>query len=540
MKTINLIKVVKNILLSLKPYNLYVYIKRQSIEKKLNNLFLKFNKNNYFEGTVLVDGTFDNPNYWFRYTLLKSALNFSDCSQKGIIGKYNKSKVRKTFKNFGVKNFYNFYSLVDNKKINKKSRELYNFLRKEKKIDKLKLPYDFPKEIFYDGLLRRQRLGTVNYSHKDLELHIKEFLICLENARQLIQNSKPKLLVLSHAVNFDCGSLAWFALKYNISTVVIYGEYGSLRFWKPSKSNKLFMCGNFISLEEIKKLNKSKQIELEKVGENYLTKRLSAQVKDIGAKTAFNNMKKVTRKDICKKFNWDYKKKIIAIYSVSWIDFPHLHGKNLFVDSGKWMETTLKTIFKNKNINWIIKRHPLEKHYSSENIDDFFQKKIPKNIKFYPENWGGNSLLSNIDGLVTFNGTAAIEAASLNKIVLTGTKGWYGDCEFVLYPKTKEEYINLLNSDWNINKSKLALFSRRAKQFACWHFCVPKWQSNYILNDDFDNEKNYFRINELINNNQCEIKKEVDLIKKWYKSNFLGYHSFKMSDSNKYNLSNIV
>ena len=89
------------------------------------------------------------------------------------------------------------------------------------------------------------------------------------------------------------------------------------------------MNGNFINSNEIKLLNNTKQNTLSKIGGNYLNMRLNAKVKDLGAKKAFNNLRHVTRKEIYDHFNWDVKKKIIAVYSVSWIDFPHLHGKNL-------------------------------------------------------------------------------------------------------------------------------------------------------------------------------------------------------------------
>ena len=67
-------------------------------------------------------------------------------------------------------------------------------------------------------------------------------------------------------------------------------------------------------------------------------------------------------------------------------------------------------------------------------------------------------------------GTAGIEGVSLKKIVVTGTKGWYGMQN--LYFILKQEYFNFLNSNWIVNQKILNLHSTRAKQFACWHFCA--------------------------------------------------------------------
>ena len=69
--------------------------------------------------------------------------------------------------------------------------------------------------------MRRQRSASINYDDENLLNYVEEFLICLKNANYLIKKYSPKLLILSHAVNFDCGALAWIHLK-NINTVILY------------------------------------------------------------------------------------------------------------------------------------------------------------------------------------------------------------------------------------------------------------------------------------------------------------------------------
>ena len=72
------------------------------------------------------------------------------------------------------------------------------------------------------------------------------------------------------------------------------------------------------------------------------------------------------------------KKKIIAVYSVKLIDFPHLHGKIFFQIVENELRFTLDKIIKNTKVNWIIKRHPLESYYyNSGFIEDFFSQDLP-------------------------------------------------------------------------------------------------------------------------------------------------------------------
>ena len=355
----------------------------------------------------------------------------------------------------------------------------------------------------------------------------------------LIKKYSPKLLILSHAVNFDCGALAWVAFKKNINTVILYGEYGSLRFWRPSKEHQIFMRGNFLNEFQIKRFSVDKQKKLEETGKKYLKLRLGGEAKDIGAVRAFNNKQKISKKEICKEFKWSVKNKIICIYSLSWIDFVHLYGGCLYENAKYWINDTLEVASKNKNINWIIKRHPLEKYYQSGRIEDFINISLCQNIKICPDNWEGNSLLQSIDGVVTLMGTVGIEAASLGKIVILGDKGWYGESDFCYYPKNKTQYRNLLSSKWSINKKDKNSVKKNASIFACWHFCVPDWQKDFMFLDDFKNEKNYMHLNLLLKKNQKEILNEIQHIRKWFNSNSTGYHSYKMNNAQNYKLSNI-
>ena len=51
------------------------------------------------------------------------------------------------------------------------------------------------------------------------------------------------------------------------------------------------------------------------------------------------------------------------------------------------------------------------------------------------------SVIEKSDGLVTYHGTSAIEFAAMGKPVMVTDKGWYHDCGFVKFPKSKKEYL---------------------------------------------------------------------------------------------------
>src|SRR5262245_66382599 len=55
-----------------------------------------------FTGTVLVDGMWDNPNYWLRYSLLRTALGLAHGREIGITGEYRRRHCRATCVTFGA------------------------------------------------------------------------------------------------------------------------------------------------------------------------------------------------------------------------------------------------------------------------------------------------------------------------------------------------------------------------------------------------------------------------------------------------------
>lgn len=55
-----------------------------------------------FEGTVLIDGMFDNPNYWFRLSLLRAGIGLVEGTEVGLLGPFATRECRRTFANLGI------------------------------------------------------------------------------------------------------------------------------------------------------------------------------------------------------------------------------------------------------------------------------------------------------------------------------------------------------------------------------------------------------------------------------------------------------
>ena len=107
---------------------------------------------------ILIDGMWDNPNYWIRFNLIRAAMGYKNVNEIGILGKYNRKNVKNIFSKLGINNLID-YEL--NSTISKKNTKKANFLIKNTKtssdILKWDLPHQFPSDIFYDAILKRQR-----------------------------------------------------------------------------------------------------------------------------------------------------------------------------------------------------------------------------------------------------------------------------------------------------------------------------------------------------------------------------------------------
>ena len=479
---------------------------------------------------IIFDGGFYNLGYFYRLQLLRAALNSENLNEYTFIWDCNKYVCKNLLNKIGLKNisylkeFFTKENKIKSEKISKK-------INSKSDLINYRFPHGVPGLLLYDAILKGQKSATLNIKDKNLSTYIFKFLSSIQFSEHLINNKSPDIVALSHAVSYQCAPLAWLAAKKNIPVIILYGEYGVPRLWRLSKANDIFFGIGHPNKENINGLDKKKEVQLSSIGEKYLCKRITGSTKDIGSRYAFQKNK--DELDLL-----SYKKKyknIIAIYLGNWFDFPHIFGMSRFIDILDWIKSTIKYASKNKNIFWLIKPHPMDEWYGGLTLRDILNTKLPENIIILSNNYSGKSVIENVDALITYHGTSAIEFAAMGKPVMVADKGWYHEFDFVIYPKSKEEYLN------NLTKNCFSLVDikeseKNAKLFAGLYFGIPYWQKNGILPDDADRKLLRKHLPKFIKNNRNIIKKEIKYLKAWIKSESIDYHTFKMKKSNKYTI----
>jgi len=196
----------------------------------------------------------------------------------------------------------------------------------------------------------------------------------------------------------------------------------------------------------------------------YWKARLKGNANYEDARIAFN-------KNIFKKKNSNLKN-VILLHIFRDSPFNIIDRERIFSDYIDWIDNTLR-IIKNSNEEWIIKPHPNFKRWGEnsyktykEILNKIINKHEIKNIKYYDDKISNMELLKNAKRVVTFSGTAHLEAAclGLKPIVISNcTLASFPDEKFVFKPKNLYQYKKLLLTD---SKSSIFKLSNKKKKYA--------------------------------------------------------------------------
>jgi hypothetical protein len=479
----------------------------------------------------MVDGTWDNPNYWFRYSLLRSALGLASSQEVGVIGPYARRAVAGTFEQFDIKAVCDItQSPLSPSEARLAARRLLARTREPSDILRWELPEQLPASIIYDGILKRQRSATVDLRDSDLVGVVAEALQAIAAVTSLLEQRRPSLVVLSHAINFHCGALAWGAARRGIPAIVIYGNYGVPRFWKIHKPEDLVDCVGSPTAEGIDSLAPAAAELLTSRGRRYLSARFSGQTADIGALYAYQRRRDhIERAELCRRFGWDPRKRIVAVYASNWFDFPHGCGMTQFTDFLDWLNATITTASEATHVNWLFKAHPCDEWYGGVTLSDLLKVDAPPHIRLADLGWNGAALMQAVDAVVTVLGTAGLEFAALGKPVLVADRGWYHDAGFVVWPRTRDEYLAALRRNWweQLDPTEQ---KRRADIFAGWYFGYPEWQGGLLLHDDSEQGILYSDYLPMLAAERPTLAREIDSIKRWWRSPHRHYHVWKVAE----------
>lgn len=487
---------------------------------------------------ILVDGMWDNPNYWVRYSLVRRALGLAIGKERGLLGRYSRAQVRACFSALGIKDLVDYATAA---KITRQHMEAASALlvgiETPDDFLRLSLPCNFPAALVYDGILKRQRRAAIEMSDPALPNSLAEALAHIEAARRIVEEGAFDLVVLSHALDYTYAALAWAALKQDIPVLVLYGDYGTARFVHLKELTDLFAYPGRPTQAEMSCMSAEILGHLREQGALQLCARLTGKTDDVGAVYAYQRRQaSVSRALLTERFGWDPVKPVIGVYNSNWFDYPHGSGLHYFRDFLEWIEQTLAVANAHDSVNWLFKAHPCDDWYAGirgTRLEDLVASASQPHIRLADKAWNGLDLIQTLDGIVTCHGTIGIEATALGIPVLVAHPGWYGHAGFVVNPASRDNYLAVLRTEWWKTLDKEAA-RQRAELFAGWIFCVPNWHGNYVMQDDSRQDAIYSELLTFIANNKSAMDREVQEIREWFESGHRYFHIFKMTSANSF------
>ena len=493
-----------------------------------------------FDGSALVDGMWDNPNYWLRFTLFRTAMGLANGREVGLVGRWKARDCRRTLNALNIQTIHRFGDLASPARVfRRQARRLLLDTSRPDDILEWSLPHGFSPLMLYDGLLKRQRCASVDLSHPMIVHHVAEALWSLEAAERLLDATRPDLLVLSHAIDFSYGSLAWLGTQRDLPVFVLSGMFGVARFWKVRKPKDIFDWISRPTAADLDNMPKSRAAALAEVGQRYLAKRRAGETTDIGGLYAYSKRSEVlSRQELVRRYEWDSEKPIVAVFASNWFDYPHHTGMRGFRDFLAWIETTVAAARSNTSVNWLFRAHPIDEWYGGLTLRDCLPSQLPDHIHLLEERTSSAGTTDIADAIVTLHGSIGVEAAAMGKPVLVADRGWYHDCGFVKWPGGSDAYFDMLQRAW-WQDMDLARAARRAQVFAGWYYCCPSWQEGFLTGDDSEQNRLYLSLPALLSDSERAVHREIETIRDWIDSDHRMYHSYKIARADSYRVSNV-
>lgn len=492
------------------------------------------------KGPVLVDVAFQHPNYWLRYGLLAAALGLSGARKIALKGLYSRPALEGTLDIFGIRD--RRPALVDTEAIESFRGEARRLLVRAGDADglfRMAMPFDMPPLDLYDGLLRTQRLATVDLGHPNCETYVASWLAAVHAADKLVRETRPGLAILSHAQSGGdfYGALAQAVLRHGVDTVMPNGFFGSLFFHRLRHPKDIHRYFDVIEPEEIDALPTDRLRALGELGRSIVRDRIGGQTKEFAASLAFGMSNAAWDRDrIRREFGWTEPRPIVAMLTSTWYDFPHACGGTRFRDFRDWVTGVLGRVSQSDQVYLVVRGHPFDNWYNDVHINNVVRDLRAVNIGVLPYGIDGASIMQSCDALLTFYGSAALEYAVYGKPVMVPDEGWYHRHSFVVFPKSRDEYLDLVGrTDWfdSIDRARAPLDAAilQALRLAC-----PAWQRDWRLDDDaqYPQHEIYARMTRKLSDNTREIGRELDTIRNWMAAGSSHYHRFKMLNAEEY------
>lgn len=280
-------------------------------------------------------------------------------------------------------------------------------------------------------------------------------LVNAEASFNVVDKFKPSKIFMSHGIYVDWGPTLLVAFQKHIPVSAWMASYMPARFYFTHIEDKKKIDFHFMSKTgwEEQKNNDFSENKKRTLFE-YMRKRYTKN-------TSFDMKRFYQYKEdkyyFRKKFNLDNRPVWGILTHINW-DAVGESAPMVYITFDEWIENTIETISRIKEVQWLIKIHPAE---LQDNPDTGVQRlikdkypKLPHHIRVIPGDEKINPLdfYNLLDGAVTIFGTPGLELSALGKPVILAGEAHYANKGFTYDSNKKSDYIRNLKTAISIPK----------------------------------------------------------------------------------------
>lgn len=466
------------------PFYSSKFVKYININKnKLQKINTKINNNQ----NILVESFINQPAYTVSNAIISFYLKQIFKGEITTILREGDIKSEIIFRSFGVKKFiyYKNQNFIQKIVYNYKALKFLNKKNNINSIVKLKYNNINLGLTAYDSYIRYVGNPTLEKVNLEFVTFVSEGLYACDYFSKLLKKSNFKKLVQSETSFIPLSCLFQVSLSKKIEVFSRFGkEKFTVRRYTDLKqcfsergriSQKLFdiiykkykekalLISNKIQNIKLKTGSFGMDITMYKFKRNSAGKKILELIDEKKIKSKQKIF--VNKNYINNLFDWKNKK--IAVFFLSYLidgNFPFGYREN-FKDTYSWTKFIFDKIPKIKNVNWIIKDHPITKVYGQEPKIDFNDKinELEKNynhIKRWPKHISNDSLLKITDIALTSSGTVGIEYPAYRVRSVYTEKSSYSNLNFMKMIKSKKKITKVIKNFHKLDKPKSELINK--------------------------------------------------------------------------------
>lgn len=455
----------KNDLINIIKLFFFVSSKKSNFKRFINSntkVFKDFD-NNKKKNYILVDTIMGHPGYICTQLIISKFVQKITGGELVVLSRKDNALIRSVSNSYNIKSFLHFKRDFFAIRFLNFLKVLYSLINIDNldEIKRIKLNNIKIGEITYDHYVRYTGdvfIKKINFKYIYFFFEATEYNKVINN---ILTKNNFKSLILSETQFIPSAIVFQNALVKKIKVYARYGGPKKIGIRIYSNIDQIYSWKQKFGIKDFNILKNHFKNKLAKDGYRIINNRINriGDDQDLNdTKIAFKKGIKFTKKDLCEIYNWDLKKPIVGIFDHSYTDGLFVSGRSIFETNYEWIKYTFNEIKKIKDVNWLIKPHPIklsETHKPKTSTEIEFNKIIGDNfdnIKLFSNNLNYSDLFDVLSAIVTGNGTVGIEFATFGVPCVLANHSHYDHLGFTNKPKSKIEYKNLLKNIKNIKK----------------------------------------------------------------------------------------